>query len=807
MSTGATRLRAKWSLFLSLFLFLPLLAAPYAAADVGAVQETFEDDALGANPSASWYSYTESVGGTGGAIGVSDLYALDGTQSLEVRHGVGVGNSYADFTLGTASAPSFVEFAVRAPDCSGTYVDADQDAAIFYLFDGVSAAIVVGVSHDNCSLYYVDGPGNPTHGSDLTSGWNIFRLDFDYVSSEFDIRVNGILEVADVSALVSFSSFSKVRTYFDNAAQSSVGSAYFDNIGLDVDAGATVPVETHAEPFDGQTPGDDPWQPWYTFTATGKSGGADVNVAGFTPHAGDRMMRMEHYGISNNAVGANFALTEPTAIMEASWAARMGGCGGGFDIGTQGIGLLVGDSGIIGGVGIDALGCAVRVFDGDDYVDTGDVLDDDWHEYRMTMDFDAGTYDVFLDGVLIYDDAEMPGQGQTEVQVLAYTYKNPDGTTFAFDVDSIELEYAVEGDEPEGPEAPGWVYVSVVSGQGSEQPRDGFLLYERSPDEDTNTTYEAEIINSLGTTTIEDDGVGDDDGALHGAFPWSVSQEPTVEGSTAFRIRAVDPVDGAGPWSCVVTKTTYVGARDCGSTTTFSPPGAAAGVRFEVTQVRTEESSTFHYRAVITPAPGDVNCIFNYHLKRSYGGISNAPGETFYRGPGECDGLVREGTMNTGNVDTTSLVISSQSSYPTGLGGFGELSCAVVVNPYVLGDAKQCGATATITNTGTSGGGGIGGDGGGGSILPDASVIGEQLGVDAGKIGWFLGLLLTIGLAAGLFFLPTMAGSEQGSPVMGVLGVVLGIGTSTVFGYFPVWFIAFLVLISMGVFVLMRRGS
>lgn len=118
-------------------------------------------------------------------------------------------------------------------------------------------------------------------------------------------------------------------------------------------------------------------------------------------------------------------------------------------------------------------------------------------------------------------------------------------------------------------------------------------------------------------------------------------------------------------------------------------------------------------------------------------------------------------------------------------------SCIVVVNVGQVGASKTCG---TAPGSASSAGGG------GGFLGIDVDQIASDMGTSSSALGWFLGLLLTIGLAAGLFFLS----GEKGSPVMGVLGAMLGVGTSTVFGFFPLWFIAFLVFISAAAFIFMR---
>lgn len=101
-----------------------------------------------------------------------------------------------------------------------------------------------------------------------------------------------------------------------------------------------------------------------------------------------------------------------------------------------------------------------------------------------------------------------------------------------------------------------------------------------------------------------------------------------------------------------------------------------------------------------------------------------------------------------------------------------------------------------------------GGGQGGGS---DGGVIGDQpffpgvntgefataTGMSLDQVGWLIGLLLILALAAGMAFI---------MPVLGIVGGLAGLGMSVAFGLIPVWFIIVIVIIGGALVVWFRRG-
>lgn len=805
MATGASRLRVRWPLFLSLFLFLPLVAIPNALADVGAVQEDFEDDTVGAKPTAAWYTGVAQTGSAAIVVSTNDKYG--GDKSLS--HTSSVSNAFWQVNLASSSTPGYVEWAMKREGCMAA---GDNGEWTGLVFDGPSGVLnQVEVADDGCGVYVLTTGSNPgEYVADVDEGWNIFRAIFDWSAGEINLTINGGGETGPYEMRFPGAVLNSLIFWSKGRGGAAV-TGYYDDVGLDTPAGAGVPTETYLEPYDGQTVGSYPSQPWYSFNTFQETGGNDVQVTSFTPHSGDRALNLASTGI-NTGVYANTNLLndDPVEVLRVEVAVKNPDC----DLFTEDLDVswvqVAGGAGIIAQAGISMDDCSLKYYDGDTLV-TGSDLTDGWHVFRFEFDFDAKEYTLRVDGGAIASDLAFREPDNEAVNRVTYFFNtnNNEWNGNAF-YDSLSITFAApELEVAVYPAAPTWLYI-LPAWTRSGNPHEGRAVFTNSGNHSANVRYELQAVNNAGAITTNDD-VGND-GTTTRAISWVTVQNPQLGGSTAYRVRGVDTSvnpEVAGPWSCTVTLDI------------FSSPGGECGTRPTQPDIQRplnlfgEILDSGSYGEFPEPVVfsldfgrslDDIHCIYEYHLLIQTGDGSDVGVWTWEKTP--CVTTISVTGPSFNHEDDATLLLKVRAWSPlTGL--YGPYSCTVALDPRQEGYTAQCGAptssTTTSSTTGTGTGTGTGGPTNG--IFPDAGVIGEQFGVDGAKIGWFLGLLLTVGLAAGLFFLPTMAGQSQGSPVMGVMGVLLGVGTSTVFGYFPIWFVAFLVLISMAVFVLMRRGG
>lgn len=140
-----------------------------------------------------------------------------------------------------------------------------------------------------------------------------------------------------------------------------------------------------------------------------------------------------------------------------------------------------------------------------------------------------------------------------------------------------------------------------------------------------------------------------------------------------------------------------------------------------------------------------------------------------------------------------------------------------------FGDEENCidisvcaEVTAPEEEDDTLGPDGVGGEEGGfigepGTGVPGLSSdafddIAADLGISASALAWFLGIILTMFIGVGLGAAPMATGGAFNVP-LAVLGALMGMGLSTAFSLFPVWFVVVVALVGSGLLVVgLRRG-
>lgn len=150
-------------------------------------------------------------------------------------------------------------------------------------------------------------------------------------------------------------------------------------------------------------------------------------------------------------------------------------------------------------------------------------------------------------------------------------------------------------------------------------------------------------------------------------------------------------------------------------------------------------------------------------------------------------GGFREATLSIDGVGCGDSDVAIKIRASNAGGDEGPASCIVTVNPGTLNDNESCGNVS-----------GFGPVGAGSGDIFDLTGIADGIGLSIEAVGWLIGVFITVGLVGALGFKFGLIGATG--------GLALGIGTATVFGWFPLWFIVFVLVLAAGVFVL-RRGA
>lgn len=153
--------------------------------------EGFEDETPGADPSDTWYSYTDA--GTAGDSVVSTAEALEGSQSLEITLSInGLQTDLFEITAGK-SQPDFIEFAIFTT-CESGGTSSDGVSVLAQEVSNPSGSTAVGfidVGYNGCTISAGDGGVGTTIGTS-SNGWHVYRLIFDYGAMEYDVTMDDV---------------------------------------------------------------------------------------------------------------------------------------------------------------------------------------------------------------------------------------------------------------------------------------------------------------------------------------------------------------------------------------------------------------------------------------------------------------------------------------------------------------------------------------------------------------------------------------------------------------------------------------
>jgi hypothetical protein len=170
----------KINLFFSFYLAVAMIISIFLVFPVNAItdstySENFDDDVLVGNPTASWYTYTESVSSAGT---VRDNYNLSSPYSFR-HYSSGVSSRWVDFTLNNQRTPEYVNFSFLT--------DTAHVQDYVYLFsDG--DYIVGGIFNENDEAI-LDWDGN-VRANFTSFNWINISIHFNWTDKTSSLNVN-----------------------------------------------------------------------------------------------------------------------------------------------------------------------------------------------------------------------------------------------------------------------------------------------------------------------------------------------------------------------------------------------------------------------------------------------------------------------------------------------------------------------------------------------------------------------------------------------------------------------------------------